>query len=78
MAALVPVQKLLGLIFDTYFFFSKQNETSFMGDQYCHLADDGSPLRGLVSPSRKNLSLIPPSMGEHSISTKPLINLELN
>ena len=40
-AALVPDEKLLVLIFDTNFF-SKQNETAFIRDQYCHLADDGS------------------------------------
>ena len=72
MAGLVPVQQLLGLIFGTHFFLKTKRDI-FHGDQYCHLVDDGFPMRGLASPSRKNLSLIPPSMGEHSIRTKPLL-----
>ena len=46
MTVLVPDEKLLVLIFDVQFF-SKQTETPFIRDQYCHLADDGSPLLNL-------------------------------
>ena len=42
-AILVPDEKLLILIFDAHFFFL-QKETSFIRDQHCHLAADGSPL----------------------------------
>ena len=42
-AVLVPDEKLLILIFVVQFF-SKNNETSFIRDQFCHLEDDGSPL----------------------------------
>ena len=38
-------------------FFPKQNEASFIQDQYCHLADDGSPL-SLVCPKLLNILLI--------------------
>ena len=47
-AALVLDEKLLFLFF-THHFFSKQNETAFIRDQYCHLSDDGSPLHWLFS-----------------------------
>ena len=43
MAALVPDETLL-FWFLTSYFFSKQNETSFIWDQCYHLADDDSPL----------------------------------
>ena len=42
-AVKVPHEKLFVFIFDAQFF-SKQKETSFIWDQYCHLVDDGSPL----------------------------------
>ena len=38
-----PGWKAVVLIFDVQIF-PKQNETSFIRDQYCHLADDGSPI----------------------------------
>ena len=42
LVVLMPEEKLLVLIFDVQFF-SLQNETTFIPDQYCHLAEDGSP-----------------------------------
>ena len=42
-AALVQDEKLCVLIINAGIF-SKQNKTSFIRDQCCHLADDGSPL----------------------------------
>ena len=47
-AVLVLDEKQLVSIFDAHFF-SKQNETSFIRDLYCHLADDGSPLSMVYS-----------------------------
>ena len=41
-AALVPDEKLCVLIINAGVF-SKQNEASFIRDQCCLLADDGSP-----------------------------------
>ena len=41
---LVLDEKLSLLFLGHNFFSLKQNETSFIRDQYCHLADDDSPL----------------------------------
>ena len=49
---LVPYEKLLVLIFDAQFF-SKHNETYFIPDQYCDLADDGSPLFDFLARVKK-------------------------
>ena len=43
-AVLVPDEKLVVLISDKQFF-SKRNEAAFIRDKYCHLEDDGSPLK---------------------------------